>query len=273
MTDSPTGALSERDALKFIAEWRLPTVQIDGVTMSYESAYGSNGARGYMRDIARAALASRSTEPGGEAAVCQYSKDVDMPEYRCAVKCQYAESIEMEARLSRAAGVVAAQAGQSHQEFVEWLCNGGFVQMALSHFGVSTPPPISASKEAATCPHCGKPLIDCKCWGEVQKVYKDWSRTRLDVHDDRFAMIAIDNILTKSATSPAPAQARHDSDVKGSPSEAEALHDSDVMPSSAVRDEPAVWDEFLAALEHIRPIGKRHRGMLKAVKKYRLLGE
>lgn len=213
MTDSPTGALSERDALKFIAEWRLPTVQIDGVTMSYESAYGSNGARGYMRDIARAALASRSTEPGGEAAVCQYSKEVDMPEYRCAVKCQYAESIEMEARLSRAAGVVAAQAGQSHQEFVEWLCNGGFVQMALSHFGVSTPPPISASKEAGAaqageqCDGCSGELGDAYCarclidapaeW--LRKVIADGYRT----DDERYCAEQLLNIATPESA-PAP---------------------------------------------------------------------
>ena len=37
--------------------------------------------------------------------------------------------------------------------------------------------------------------------------------------------------------------------------------------------EEKLWGEFLADLEQIRPIGKRHAGMLKAVKKYRLLGE
>lgn len=40
-----------------------------------------------------------------------------------------------EARLWRAARTVAGQAGEDPQAFIEWLCNGGFVQMALSHFG------------------------------------------------------------------------------------------------------------------------------------------
>ena len=54
-----------------------------------------------------------------------------------------------------------------------------------------------AQPEPVACPYCARPLIKCKCWGEVQQVWKDWSKSRLDVHDDRFAMIAIDNIFTK----------------------------------------------------------------------------
>lgn len=45
------------------------------------------------------------------------------------------------------------------------------------------------------------------------------------------------------------------------------------QPAQTVADEAKLWDEFLAAMERIRPIEKRHAGMLRAVKKYRLLGE
>lgn len=35
--------------------------------------------------------------------------------------------------------------------------------------------------------------------------------------------------------------------------------------------EAAIWDDFLAALERIRPLNKRHANMLKTVRKYRAL--
>ena len=51
-----------RDALRDIAEWRLPSTGLfwdDEQTrpVSYEAEYGSNGARDYIQNIARCALA------------------------------------------------------------------------------------------------------------------------------------------------------------------------------------------------------------------------
>lgn len=84
--------------------------------------------------------------PQQEASDCQYAKDVGMwPEHRCAVKCQYADDHSSEARLWRAARAVASQAGEPADKFIEWLCNGGFAEMAISHF----------SRAAATAPAGG----------------------------------------------------------------------------------------------------------------------
>jgi len=43
------------------------------------------------REAARIALRSRLAQPEQEPVACQYAKDVAMPEYRCAGKCQYAQ--------------------------------------------------------------------------------------------------------------------------------------------------------------------------------------
>ena len=48
-----------REALETIESWRLPEtseVWPSGNPVSYEGQYGSNGARSYMREVARAAL-------------------------------------------------------------------------------------------------------------------------------------------------------------------------------------------------------------------------
>lgn len=46
-----------REALDIVAGWTLPlAVGRDGKASIYETEYGSNGARDYMRQIARAAL-------------------------------------------------------------------------------------------------------------------------------------------------------------------------------------------------------------------------
>lgn len=45
-----------RKTLKFILNWQLPKVECDGKMMSYECAYGSNGARDYMRLVASETL-------------------------------------------------------------------------------------------------------------------------------------------------------------------------------------------------------------------------
>jgi len=57
---------------------------------------------------------------------------------------------------------------------------------------------IAASRQSEV----GKPHIKCKCRSEVKKVWEDWKSTRLDSHDDRFAMIAIDNIFAKGLEAP-----------------------------------------------------------------------
>ena len=48
-----------REALERIAAWSsFPTATLrDGTKCSYGAAYGSNGERDYMREVARAALA------------------------------------------------------------------------------------------------------------------------------------------------------------------------------------------------------------------------
>jgi hypothetical protein len=48
-----------RESLEIIAQWRLPEsgkFWPSGEPMSYTSAYGSNGARDYIRSVARNAL-------------------------------------------------------------------------------------------------------------------------------------------------------------------------------------------------------------------------
>lgn len=45
-----------RQALEFINNWDLPRVEHRGESISYESARGSNGARDYMRKVARDAI-------------------------------------------------------------------------------------------------------------------------------------------------------------------------------------------------------------------------
>lgn len=55
-----------REALEFIAAWdSFPRVaNADGTTTSYGVAYGSNGQRDYMRNIASKALADDDIERG-----------------------------------------------------------------------------------------------------------------------------------------------------------------------------------------------------------------
>ena len=58
MTDSERILMLLR-ALKVVADWKLPPSDRtfpDGTVMTYETAYGSNGARIYMREQARAAI-------------------------------------------------------------------------------------------------------------------------------------------------------------------------------------------------------------------------
>ncbi|RYE43926.1 MAG: hypothetical protein EOP24_26105 [Hyphomicrobiales bacterium] len=126
MTDSPTGALSEREALQIVAEWRLPETGLfwdieKTRPMSYESVHGSMGAREYMQRIARDALASRSTEPGGEGA----------PGARFSWLLQ-----ELDKRFADPDPFSAAPPEARYLAMLD---------AALA----STPPPISASKEAA----------------------------------------------------------------------------------------------------------------------------
>ena len=45
-----------RIALERVDLWDLPKAEIDGVPCSYGIAYGSNGERDYIRNIAREAL-------------------------------------------------------------------------------------------------------------------------------------------------------------------------------------------------------------------------
>ena len=45
-----------RIALEFIEKWELPKVEHRGEIISFEAANGSNGAREYMRSIARKTL-------------------------------------------------------------------------------------------------------------------------------------------------------------------------------------------------------------------------
>lgn len=45
-----------------------------------------------------------------------------------------AEIIAGEARLHRAVRALAAQSGTPAEQIVDWLCDGGLAQMALSHF-------------------------------------------------------------------------------------------------------------------------------------------
>lgn len=47
-------------ALRDVANWRLPPAEFKGEPCSFESAYGSNGARDWMRKIARHALEWKS---------------------------------------------------------------------------------------------------------------------------------------------------------------------------------------------------------------------
>ncbi len=108
----------------------------------------------------------------------------------------------------------------------------------------STPSPASASKEAAPA---GEPATK-----------------------DALLQAAIDFIRQLTGMEPPP--------VETAPPEVfEPFHAfvnrvmSIKFPANNAADELVLWDEFLAALERIRPIGGRHRGMLKAVKKYRLL--
>lgn len=47
-------------ALKIISDWDLPKAEHKGDPCSYESAYGSNGARDYIKHVAKEALEYRS---------------------------------------------------------------------------------------------------------------------------------------------------------------------------------------------------------------------
>lgn len=37
---------------------------------------------------------------------------------------------------------------------------------------IATPTEPDAARVEATCPHCGKPLLNCKCWGEIKAARK-----------------------------------------------------------------------------------------------------
>lgn len=66
-----SGAAALREALEKIVAWGpFPATGRrweNGIEMSYGAAFGSNGERDYMRQIARAALAASSPEPRGGA--------------------------------------------------------------------------------------------------------------------------------------------------------------------------------------------------------------
>lgn len=66
-----------------------PTPDMLEATWSDESVMAADGVNQIRAAMYRAMLNAAPTTPAQEPVACQYAIDVAMPEYRCAVKCQY----------------------------------------------------------------------------------------------------------------------------------------------------------------------------------------
>lgn len=80
-----------------------------------------------------------------------------------------AEAIAAEARLHRAVRAVASQAGESAEDTIEWLCNGGMAQLFECHFSGKNRESLC---EDEGCPHRGVPHICIEKQAEQELVRK-----------------------------------------------------------------------------------------------------
>ena len=78
-----------------------------------------------------------------------------------------AEAIAAEARLHRAVRAVASQAGESAEDTIEWLCNGGMAQLFECHFSGKNRESLC---EDEGCPHRGVPHICIEKQAEQEPV-------------------------------------------------------------------------------------------------------
>ena len=114
-------------------------------------------------DPAIAALRERLAQPEQEPVACQYAKDVAMPEYRCAGKCQYAQPEQEPVAWEDVLGAIAR--GWTHDDNKHKTMD---VQLAVAI--------AKEIQDMVIAPPQRKPLTD----DEIDKIYetKIWDARR-----------------------------------------------------------------------------------------------